>query len=113
MIGGKIMDERIVDKIREVTGNIYAKACEVVGFSNREIQRRYYAEEITAEEMNRKHEELDEVYRDLLCKLSSSALTNILLIHDEGRIMRAQKTLDSIATELFERELKGEEKGNT
>lgn len=107
------MDERTHKQIYEMTTEAYSKACKIVGYSNMDLRSQLLDWEITNEDANRKAEELDEVYRGLICKFPSFALTHILLSNDEGRVKRAKKTLDSIASELLERELRGEEKGNT
>ena len=113
MTDGKIkaIDERISKQTCAMTNSAYARACKIMGYNNVDLKSKYYNEEITWGDLHRKSEELDEVYRDLVCKFATSVLSNILLIHESGGVQRAKKTLDSIHVELLERELNNEKEG--
>lgn len=47
--------------------------------------------------------EVNDTYLKLICQMSTSKLSVILQASKEGQMLRAQHTLDVIATELFER----------
>ena len=53
-------------------------------------------------------DEADSLYLPEIKKLSSEYLTLILRVHEDGRIRRAEKTLDCITTELARRCLLGD-----
>lgn len=108
MSDGKLLDERTLDTIWEVTNNIYLQSCQKVGYDNNDLKILLIDGEINEEEFYDKREALDEVYRLLLCKLSTSMIQNIISAATSGQQRRAPKTIDTLATELFERELKGE-----
>lgn len=101
----KVITEKVIKNTGAITAHVYNKACNVVGYTNAELNFNYYDDKITDKELFNKREALDAVYRELLCKLSTKNLNLILAIHNAGRVIRTNKTLDSIVTELLEREL--------
>lgn len=52
--------------------------------------------------------EIDDLYLQKLCGLSSEQLQEIVLTHEAGVIVRAPKTIESILSELASREIFGD-----
>lgn len=105
MTDGKKLDVKIVKKSWDVTAEVYTKACEEVGYSNQDIRYQFTHQKITLKEAHRKRDELDEVYRRLLCELPTSELTVLIKAWESEQQNRNPKTIDSVVTELLEREL--------
>jgi len=105
MVTEKKLDEKTLKESWNVTSEIYEKACKEVGYTNQEVRYLWSDSEITLKEANRRRYELDEVYRKLLCKLPTHVLNILVKAWESGQQKRNPKTIDSVVTELFEREL--------
>ena len=100
-----MLSEEILKETWDLTQTAYEDACEKVGYTNVELRSQVVEWEISEEDAFIKADALDEVYRELVCKLPSHVLQNIITANEEGKQRRGKKTIDTIATELLEREL--------
>lgn len=91
------------------TSGCYSAAAKEYGMSSMDLRDLYVDEIITEEEYQVRLEELDEIYRAKLCKLSSETLEDVVRAHNKSLQKRAKKTLETLTTELLERQLKNEE----
>ena len=112
-----ILEEAEVERCYQMTQDAYDEACKIVGYTNQEVRVKHVLGQISYNEANDAFEKLDEVYRGLICKFPTDMLIAILESNErrkngEEGVHRAQKTIDSIHTELLERQLY-EEKGYT
>ena len=100
-----MLDEEVLQQTWDLTSKAYATACKKVGYSNNSLRESVEDCQMEFEEALDLSEKLDEVYREIICKLPSHVLQNIITARDNGQQGRGQKTIDNIATELLEREL--------
>lgn len=100
-----MLDEELLKQTWDLTTKAYDQACKKVGYTNFELRSQLVEWEITDDEAMEKAEALDEVYREIICRLPSHVLQNIVTARENGQQRRGQKTIDNIATELLEREL--------
>lgn len=91
------------------TSGCYSAAAKEYGMSSMDLRDLYVDEMITEEEYLIRLEELDELYRAKLCKLSSETIEDVIRAHNKSIQKRAKKTLETLTTELLERQLKNEE----
>ena len=108
-----LVDDRTVKSVRAITARVYSEVCTKMDYSVENLRIEVLNDDITLEEFNDKKEALDVEYCKHIVKLSSSCLEDIIKIHKSGQLLRAQKTIDAIMTELLERELYGESKSRT
>ena len=101
----KMLSKEILDKTWAETNAAYNVACEKVGYSNAEIRSNLILRRIKYDEFIRKRDKLDEVYRELLCKLPTEVLNNVVDAWKSKQQSRSIRTIETIAAELFEREL--------
>ena len=99
-----------LNSLMSKTEKCYHEACKKAGYSNVTLNRSIVEWEITYEEATQLSEKLDEIYRELLCELPSKILEDIVTAANTGQQRRAKKTIDTITTELIERELRKDEK---
>lgn len=115
MTDGKILDERILKATWTITNDCYDRACLLMKYSMQDIMKNYLEDRINEDRYHEMREALDEKYRYLLCQLPSGVLQNMITAWETGQQKRAQKTIDTVTSELFERELvnelKEDEKG--
>lgn len=114
MIDGNKLEE-IKKANWEITNDCYERACLLVGYKVSDIKVAYLQDWISKEEFDSKLEALDEKYRWLLCQLPTITLEQMVELWEGGHQQRAQKTMQTVTTELFERqlveELKEDEEG--
>ncbi len=67
------------------------------------LQRKYKKKETQLKEEHK--EELDNKYREIVCKLPTDVLESILLCHEKGKFHRAKITLRAISDEIAGRAL--------
>lgn len=104
--GKDTLDQTELERIWTATNNCYSKACRKVGYSNSDLKMALFDDNINTEEYIYRAEKLDTVYREMLCKLPTSILDGVIKANAAGQQHRAQKTIDTIANELLERELR-------
>ena len=112
-----ILIDNEVEMCYQMTQDAYEQACGQVGYTVKDVKVQHILGKMSSEDYNDKLEKLDQVYRGLICNFPTDMLIAILESHERKQngqdgVSRAQKTLDSIHTELLEREL-NEEKGYT
>lgn len=94
-----------VDLTRYVTTGIYAQTVIDTGSDNKTLKYDLRMGRVTKIEYREKKKELDDLYNQYVCKLSTKILNMILEVHKAGGIKRSQRTLDAITGELLEREI--------
>lgn len=109
LCGVDVLKVKQLKQAMSLTTDAYEKACEKIGFSNFGSRCAFLDDVITREEYEHRVEGLDEVYREILCKLPSDVLQNIVTANKTKQQRRAQKTIDTIVIELLEREIYHEE----
>ena len=87
----------------------YSEAVKEYGCSSDEIRTMYSLSTISWQELRLKLEELDEIYRVKLCNLPTDIIEDIVAASLKGKQLRARKTLDTLISELVERQLINEE----
>ena len=99
-------------KLAQITGEIYRRACEELGYKTHTLLILLNDSEITSDEFQEKKQELDSLYCKYLCELDSEILELVLISHSEGVIMRAPRTLDLVQKELLERAMNEDNKND-
>ena len=87
----------------------YSDAVKEYGFSSDEIRAMYSLDTISWQELKLRLEELDEIYRGKLCDLPTDIVEDIVNASLKGKQLRQRKTLDTLISELVERQLINEE----
>jgi hypothetical protein len=94
-----------LSEISELTNSAYVNACSELGLSNEKLRILYTIGDISQEEFLKGAEDIRVNYCNHIIKLTTDALNDILMAHNNGQFLRAQDTIDRIATELLMREL--------
>jgi cytochrome c-type biogenesis protein CcmH/NrfG len=100
-----MLSEDQLKKIWNASQKCYEIACKVMGYSNTDSLHLMMEGKITEDELVDRRDRLDEVYREELRKLPTDILQGMLDAVQAGQQKRAQKTIDTVITELLEREL--------
>ena len=103
----RLTKKRLLD-IWSSTSACYAEAAEEIGFNNFQIRAWLVEDLISDEEAEVKSNQIDELYRGKLCCLPSDVIEDIIQANTKGLQRRSQKTINSLITELLERQLKDE-----
>jgi len=109
MTDGKTLDEKTLKRTWDRTSQCYHDACDELGYSNADIKEDYYDGKISKREFIHLINTLDERYRELLCNLSTEDLENMVLAWENNHQRRGPKTMETVTTELLERQLNKEE----
>ena len=105
MTDGKRISQETLEETWKQTNDCYERATKIVGYNTVDLRRMLLIDNISQSDIDHKFEVLDAVYRKLLCDLPTEVLDNVVAAFKSGQQNRAQKTIDTITSELLEREL--------
>lgn len=90
--------KNLVKATRTATSRCYDNAIKAVAKANSVQETDVFAKSKTLYK-----NEVDETYRNLICKLETEILESILICHNKGKLRRAEITLRTINDELARR----------
>ena len=106
----KSLSKKRLAELWKASSSCYEEAVSKLGYSKEIVRERYYDTLITEEEAIELYRVLDEEYRKKLCTLESKIIQDIITADNDGLQRRAKITIESMISELFERELNNEKK---